>query len=483
MKHALRGSLAGWHLRAGSVTGDGLGARDLQSRGTGAGKHFSSPVATLRQSSFCDLYSFVPRLVPPPDPTFKRNPAPVPYSDHLDDNFDGLDFEPLCRMACALLSAPAAIILLDETSYRWFHAADEAYRSLAASWPRETPGVVSIAGLPFGPQGRGILLILDRTTRNLSVSEQAALLDLADIAEQLLTLHVENKTLARRRAFFEMLAESSSETIVRGDLNGVRLYVSPSIRTLLGYEPEELIGKKALDITHPDDLGPLREMITRVFSGEIETGLCELRQRHKNGSWVWMEASQRLTYDSVTGAPDGYVVSVRGIERRKAYEAELERLAGHDELTGLPNRALFRKQLGARLLAGQPFSLLYLDLDDFKAVNDQLGHPMGDRVLQEVALRFRAILGAHGIVGRIGGDEFNALVDLPPDQIAALCESLIAAAAQPIALSDAEIRIGMSIGVITVSETQESVDMLLMRADHALYQAKRSGKNRYCLGG
>lgn len=405
------------------------------------------------------------------------------HSDHLDEDVDGLDFEPLCRMACALLAAPAAVLLLGGASHPWLHVTDEDYRGLATSWLGREQDAVSIARAPFGPEGRGVLVVLDRPGRGYSAPEQAALVDLAHIAGQLLALHAENKIMARRQAFFQMLAETSSETIVRGDLNGVRLYVSPSIRVLLGYEPEELVGKKAVDITHPDDVAPLREMITRVVAGEIETGLCELRQRHKNGAWVWMEASQRLTYDSATGAPDGYVVSVRGIERRKAYEAELERLAGHDELTGLPNRALFRKQLGARLLAGRPFSLLYLDLDDFKAVNDLLGHPMGDRVLQEVALRFRAILGAGGTVGRIGGDEFNALVDIPPDQIASLCESLIAAAAQPITLSGTEIRIGVSIGVVTTAEAQESLDMLLMRADHALYQAKRSGKNSYCLGG
>lgn len=409
------------------------------------------------------------------------------------------------------MQVPIVIISVGDRFYKWSTSQDEYFQKIAiasridgfktpidgpsggienVNYAKIAPTSPSLLAdhpavftdrLLFGPNDVGTIIVIDHSTRKTSDKFNKHLVDVAQAAEQILSLYLQNEKLSAERDFFRLLAETSSETIVRGDLEGVRLYVSPSIRNLLGYDPEELVGRKAIDITHPDDVIPLREMIKNVFNGHIETGLCELRQRHKNGSWVWMEASQRLTYNRASGEPDGYVVSVRGIDRRKAYEAELERLADQDELTGLPNRTLFRKRLNEWLFSKKSFSLFYMDLDDFKLVNDQLGHQVGDFVLQELATRFNLELQSSDLIARIGGDEFNALVDISPECVEALCTRLIASAVKPVFVSDLEVRVGLSIGVVNISNSDQNSEMLLMRSDRALYKAKRAGKNTFCI--
>lgn len=388
-------------------------------------------------------------------------------SEQRIDNLDRLRLEPVCRLACTLLGAPAATISLAGSTVRWSHGVE----AMAASFR---------TNISFGPDDIGTLTVLDRAPRSLTPEETAHMGDLAQMAGQLLAQHLDGNSFAQQLGFYRMLAEASTETIVRGTLDGVRLYVSPSIRELLGYEPEELIGHRAVELTHPDDLDAFRAIMQEMREGRFDKATHELRQRHKDGSWVWMEASLRLTRDKRTNLPDGYVVSVRGIGQRKELEAWLERRAGYDDLSGLPNRALFRKILAERLAAGRPLTLLYMDLDDFKVVNDRFGHATGDAVLQQFAARLQAEMRDSDIIARLGGDEFTAIVESRKG-IASLCKRLIAAAAAPFPVGDTEIRIGLSIGVASAAGGEESLDALLSRADHALYDAKNVGKNRYRL--
>ncbi len=412
-------------------------------------------------------------------------------------------------MACALLGAPASMIVIANGHGLWPHVAEAGFELDWASVPindihrSDSPdvrltdevGYVESAGkasvkyhaaagafcisVGFGPGDVGTLIVVDRKPRILTPDDIGRMADLGQMAAQLLSQHIERNSFSQQLDFYRMLAEASTETIVRGTLDGVRLYVSPSVRELLGYEPDELVGRRAADLTHPDDLQSFGAMMKEVREGRLDRGTHELRQRHKDGSWVWMEASLRLTRDKLTGAPDGYVVSVRDIGRRKELEARLERLAGYDDLSGLLNRAQFRKILAERLAEGRRLTLLYMDLDDFKEVNDLFGHAAGDAVLREFAARLVSHVRDGDIIARLGGDEFTAIVESRDEDIASLCKQLIAAASTPFLVGDTEIRIGLSIGVASASGSDEDLDALLSRADRALYDAKNVGKNRF----
>lgn len=300
---------------------------------------------------------------------------------------------------------------------------------------------------------------------------------------------------AREQAdLYRLLADHSTDTIVRGTLDGVRLYVSPAVRTLLGYEPAELVGRRAIELVHPDDLPEFRELMRQVREGHLEQGCSEQRQRHKDGSWVWIEAFIRLTYDRRTGQPDGYVVSVRDISRRKAAEARLAYLAAHDALTGLANRSLLQERLDMELARAQRtasgFALLCLDLDRFKQINDTRGHEAGDVVLRTVADRFLQAGGKDDLVARLGGDEFVVVLAAgadPQERAERLSSRLIELTGQPIPCQGTVVEVGLSVGIAVVSPELVaagcSVGALLREGDRALYLAKEGGRNRYVIAG
>lgn len=409
-----------------------------------------------------------------------------------------LRFDALCRTARALFAVPAATIHLTGGEGRWACLEHDAWAAatIPGAWP-DGPAVMEdvadrsrfpvrfFACVPFGCCGTGRLCLFDDRPRTLTVRDRAALDDLAALAGLVLDLFRGACAATGREADFRLLAETSTDTIVRGNLNGIRLYISPSVRTLLGYEPEELVGRQAAEIVHPDDAPPFRAMMQRIREGTLDIGITEMRQRHKDGSWVWMEASVRLTYDPVTGEPNGYVASVRGTGPRKQTEARLEHLASHDPLTGLPNRALLGRRLDEAVARargrGEPFALLCMDLDRFKPVNDTHGHQVGDMVLREVAARLRAAIRPSDTAARLGGDEFAVIFTLKtgPAEAAAVAERLIQVVAEPFRVGDVPVSIGLSVGIACAPAGGVDPDALLSAADRALYDAKMVGRSTY----
>lgn len=332
----------------------------------------------------------------------------------------------------------------------------------------------------------GSICLLDTTSRVFTEADRSRLEDLAQILALGLNVQSSLREASRQKALYRLLADHSTDTIVRGNLDGVRLYISPAVRTLLGYDPEELIGKRAADILHPDDAADFRTMMEDLMAGRMDLSVIEVRQRHKNGSWVWMEASICLTRDEISGEPDGYVVSVRDVGRRKAAESRLEHAASHDPLTGLPNRTVFDVRLAwetsRAACTGQGFALLCLDLDYFKNANDTFGHQAGDAVLRAAADRFQSLVRAEDMVARLGGDEFVVIQmvgDDPALSAAGLAQRLIDAMAAPVPCDGAEIRVGLSVGIALATSRDRSADDVWRAADQALYEAKSAGRNTY----
>ncbi len=418
----------------------------------------------------------------------------------------------LCRIARAMLGvATAAIVRRAEplppaVAVLWRRAEaaqgvlvvedilkDETLAGLSFDLEDRAPRFCAAVSLHAGAdmQAAGLLLLLDPAPRVLSAEQSRALTDLVTLAQAQSALEAAAHEAATEAESYRLLAENSADTLVRGSLEGIRLYISPAVRTLLGYEPEELVGRRAMELVHPDDRPAFQALMRQIHEGRVENASSEQRQRHKNGTWVWIEAFIRLTHDKITGAPDGYVVSVRDISQRKAAEARLAHLAAHDALTGLANRSLLQQRLEEELArarragAGMGFAVLCLDLDRFKDVNDTHGHAAGDAVLRTTADRLRRETRREDLVARLGGDEFVVVLGActaPLDGAERLAHRLIEAMAVPISCGVGAASVGVSIGIAVATpamvERGASLGELLRAGDRALYAAKRRGRNR-----
>jgi len=185
----------------------------------------------------------------------------------------------------------------------------------------------------------------------------------------------------------------------------------------------------------------------------------------------------------------GFIAAITDITERKQMEETIRNMAYHDQLTGLPNRALLYDRLQqARAHSYRNKSLmavLALDLDYFKPINDELGHEWGDKALVEVGSRLRQCTRATDTVARIGGDEFSIiLVDVVSIEFARkMAEKMIAAIEQPLSMKDSQYTMGASIGICLASSGDDDIERMVSRADAAMYKAKRGGKNRYHISG
>ncbi len=259
--------------------------------------------------------------------------------------------------------------------------------------------------------------------------------------------------------------------------------------TFVGRRVHEMFGVDAADAMrdsrvllqriHPEDYE--RVMAESLACVEqLRAWHSEFRMIHRDGHALWVEA-----YDLPQRLEDGSVLTtgyVNDISEQKQLQVRLEHLAQHDPLTGLPNRALLMAHLHQALAMAQrrqgPLSLLFIDLDGFKPVNDTHGHAMGDHLLTAVALRMRARLRESDVLGRLGGDEFLVLLDgTGAEDAFCLGEALCHDLAQPFLLGEVKACISASIGVSSCPEHGTTPEVLLEAADVAMYRAKRAGRN------
>ena len=276
---------------------------------------------------------------------------------------------------------------------------------------------------------------------------------------------------------FRLLAENATDMIVLLDLDGTRTYVSPACRTLLGYEPEQLTGVSTFVFVHPDDIAEVREQMRAVSAGEgSRRGLNRIIRA--DGGIAWVESSLRLVRDPETHAPREIVSVVRDVTEHKQHEARIQQIAATDYLTGLPNRRAFLAGVESGLARGLPCALLFIDLDNFKPVNDIHGHSAGDAVLIEAAARLRREAPADALVARLGGDEFAVLLS-DSSQAAAVAGEILRALSAPVVAEGVVAEIGASIGISRSPEQGRDTENLLRTADMAMYHAKRAGAGRF----
>lgn len=291
-----------------------------------------------------------------------------------------------------------------------------------------------------------------------------------------------------------LLAENGADMVFQMNRELVRQYVSPACREILGCAPEEMIGKKAFGSVHPDDAPHVGSVFQSVLSGRSERAVVVNRMRHRNGSWIWVEAQLRTLRDPETGAPSGIIGSLRDISMRKAAEDQLEEankrleaLAGQDGLTGLANRRTFDDALAREhrraLRDKNRLAMIMIDVDWFKAFNDRYGHPAGDECLKQVSRTIENTLLRPGdIVARYGGEEFAVLLPNTDEKGAAVMAERIRRAVLALAIQHDASPAGVatiSAGVATwgPGDLDLGLDALMRDADRALYRAKNNGRN------
>jgi diguanylate cyclase (GGDEF)-like protein/PAS domain S-box-containing protein len=282
--------------------------------------------------------------------------------------------------------------------------------------------------------------------------------------------------------YFRSLIQNSSDIIMILDDAGLIRYESPSVEHVLGYEPVGRIGQSPLDLVHPDDTPAAQQTLGLVLRSVGAEQRLEFRVRHADGSWHVVEAiSKNLLADEHV---NGVVVNYRDVTERKALEEQLKHQAFHDSLTGLANRALFTDRVEhalARLGRGpNSLAVLFIDLDDFKTVNDSLGHAAGDQLLVAVSRRLQAGLRPADTAARLGGDEFGVLLE-DVELLAAkeIASRLLEGLRSPFNFRGEDLSVQASIGIAIRQGRNQTGSELLRNADVAMYSAKERGKGRY----
>jgi diguanylate cyclase (GGDEF)-like protein/PAS domain S-box-containing protein len=302
------------------------------------------------------------------------------------------------------------------------------------------------------------------------------------------------RDITERRALEDRLRESEARYastvelaavgIAHVDKDGRFAWSNLRLREMLGYSSEELRNLTVWQVSHPDDVHVTDADRKRLHAGEIDTLTAEKRYLRNDGTTLWV----RIT-SAVRRGADGtllYDVSiVEDVTARRNAEERVRYLATHDELTGLPNRALFGELLAHAIQKARrserQCAVVFLDLDRFKIVNDSLGHAAGDQLLKEVADRLLHSARKSDFIARLGGDEFVLLLeDVPDASIAAgVAKKILSSLLAPVRIGRHECRVTGSIGIATYPSDATDAPTLMKHADMAMYRAKEEGKNNY----
>ena len=271
------------------------------------------------------------------------------------------------------------------------------------------------------------------------------------------------------------LVENSADLVAVVEADATVSFVSPAVTAILGMTPAELVGRPLTEVLEPDDQP---RFIQALAAGDKQHALL-VRARHQDGRALFLEGTVNNLLADV--AVSGLVVTLRDVTARKALEEQLTHQAFHDSLTALANRELFRERLGYALRRRpgrtEPLTVLVLDLDNFKNVNDGQGHHVGDQVLGEVARRIAQTVREGDTAARLGGDEFAVLLeDACVDEANEVAARITEVLGLPVAINGHEHRVEASIGIATAMPGTASSDELLRNADVAMYWAKSRGK-------
>ena len=282
---------------------------------------------------------------------------------------------------------------------------------------------------------------------------------------------------------FQALTESAMDIVSVLDRDGRILYQSPSVRHLLGFEPQDMIGLNQFDMVHSNDAERLRAAFHELVENGTLDKPVEFRVRAQNGEWRNLEAIGKNCLD--IPAVGGIIVNMRDVTDRRVIEERIQHLAFHDALTGLPNRLLIQDRISQAISrsqrTGQKFAVMFIDIDNFKNINDTLGHDAGDDLLRGVAERLTESVRAHDTIARQGGDEFIVLLDeIEGHGVATrVAQKILDALRAPFKVAELVQHVSGSIGLALYPDDGRDAATLLKNADTAMFHGKDLGKNTY----
>jgi len=281
--------------------------------------------------------------------------------------------------------------------------------------------------------------------------------------------------------------EGSGDGVWDWDIPSDHVFRSARWHEIYGYTENEIAptATAGRELVHPDDLNTQVADVQDYFTGDKDIYVSEFRLRCKDGSWKWTLSRGMVVTRSKDGKPIRMIGTHTDITNRKTSEAQVTHLAHYDQLTGLPNRVLFldrlRQDIKKAQRTGQSVTLMFLDLDKFKEVNDSLGHDIGDMLLKGVARRLESCVRESDTVARMGGDEFTIILSDINSQIniERIAQDILEKMTTPFHLGDEVIHVSTSIGISNYPKDGDEVELLLKNADQAMYAAKEQGRNRF----
>lgn len=291
------------------------------------------------------------------------------------------------------------------------------------------------------------------------------------------------RELTESKRHFELIAENASDLITLIDHRGKIIYVSPSYQRILGFNRTEYIGKEFLHNVHPNH----QKQVYKKMREAVKHGKrfhVEFKQYSRQNHTIWCEARGTPIYDQNKKFKQ-IVVVTRDISKQKKYQEKLKYLALHDSLTGLPNRRLFQQHLKRHFNkfkeSKTPFSVMMLDIDHFKRVNDEMGHEVGDQVIEECGKRIKKAIGEENFAARLGGDEFAILLPKSSslNYISSMVKNIQKKIQKPWHTKNYTFSVTTSIGIAVVSSQDQDASSILKKADKALYEAKSSGGDTF----
>lgn len=293
------------------------------------------------------------------------------------------------------------------------------------------------------------------------------------------------RALQASEALYRATFHQAATGIAHVAPDGRIMEANEKFHDMLGYRIGELRDSNLFELTRPDHRVAQQEFVAGCIANHAKGSLSEAENpyRHKHGSIVWVCEALGVVRNA-HGAPQYLVAAMHDITARKMLEARLSHDAMHDALTGLPNRVLFQDRLERVLESarrhGRLAAVLYIDLDDFKPVNDRFGHAVGDRLLQQVAQRVKACVRNEDTAARFGGDEFGIVLTMVNGEsdCQLVTAKIIDAISRPYELEGREIRISASVGAAVYPTHGDDAATLIARADSAMYGAKRAGEEQ-----
>jgi diguanylate cyclase (GGDEF)-like protein/PAS domain S-box-containing protein len=298
-------------------------------------------------------------------------------------------------------------------------------------------------------------------------------------------LEAQSDALRESEERFRSAFDNAPIGIALVSATGTWLKVNHALIDILGYSEGDFLARDFQSMIAAEDLGPTLIKVHELLAGRASNCQMEQRYVHRDGRTVWTSWSVSTASDAKLRQPN-LIFQLQDITDKKLAEEQLQHEARHDSLTGLPNRAFFMGRLSealakSREVTGYKVTVLFIDLDRFKYVNDSLGHLIGDELLKEIAARLRECMRPADLVARLGGDEFTILVEGRFDisEVSRIAERIQQKFSMPFNLLGHEVYSSASIGILHASDKHLTSEDVMRDADTAMYQAKRAGKARH----